>query len=335
MFVSQKIALKDQTSTGEARRNAQQLAAKLGLDEVKAGESAIIVTEVARNAVVHGGGGELLLSGISQPDATWMDIVAVDKGPGIADLSRAMRDGFSTSSTPGTGLGAIRRLAQATDIFSNNKGTVVYARVSKGKDQPAMLDAAGFAIPIEGERACGDAMAWIETRDRFMVIVADGLGHGPRAAEAADEAVHTFRAHSSLKPGEILGRVHDALRKTRGAAVAIAEIRPLSGTLTYAGVGNISGVLMSAGKLGRNLVSHNGTVGHIVSRIQEFTTEWPRDGRLIMYSDGLLTRWDLSQYPGLTTRPSAVIAAVLLRDFRRGRDDSSVFVLQHTGESIS
>jgi serine phosphatase RsbU (regulator of sigma subunit) len=198
-------------------------------------------------------------------------------------------------------------------------------------DQRQPLDVAGFAIPIDGEKVCGDAIAWVETRERLVVILADGLGHGPRAAEAADEAVQTFQANSTLPPGQIMARVHDALRKTRGAAVAIAEVRPHSGTITYAGVGNISGVVMSEGNLGRNLVSHNGTVGHIVPRIQEFTAEWPRDGRLVMFSDGLLSKWSLSTYPGLVNRPAAIISAILLRDFRRGRDDSSVFVLQHAG----
>jgi len=329
MFFSQKITLKDQTSTGEARRAAQHLAQVLGMDEVTVEEAAIIVTEAARNAVVHGGGGELLLSGASQAQDKRLDIVAVDKGPGITDISRAMHDGFSTSSTPGTGLGAITRLAQKSDIFSNAKGTVVFARLGQPSNQRGHLDIAGFTIPIEGERVSGDAIAWIESKDRIMVILADGLGHGPLAAEAANEAVLKFQAHSSQPPREILARIHDALRKTRGAAVSIAEVRPLSGTLTYAGVGNISGVIMSAGNLGRNLVSHNGTVGHIVSRIQEFTVEWPRDGKLIMFSDGLQTRWSLSQYPGLVNRPAAVIADVLLRDWRRGRDDSSVFVLKH------
>jgi anti-sigma regulatory factor (Ser/Thr protein kinase) len=329
MFLSEKIALKDQTSTGEARRAAQRLAQALGMDDVTTEEAAIIVTEAARNAVLHGGGGELLLSGASQAQGNRLDIVAVDKGPGITDLSRAMRDGFSTSGTPGTGLGAITRLARKSDIFSNPKGTVVFARLSQQAEQRGQLDIAGFTIPIEGERVCGDAMAWIESKDRILVIMVDGLGHGPLAAEAANEALLIFQAYCSQPPREILARIHDALRKTRGAAVAIAEVRPLSGTLTYAGVGNISGLIISAGNLGRNLMSHNGTVGHVISRIQEFTVEWPRDGKLIMFSDGLQTRWALSQYPGLVNRPAAVIAAVLLRDWRRGRDDSSVFVLQH------
>jgi len=122
-------------------------------------------------------------------------------------------------------------------------------------------------------------------------------------------------------------RLHDALKKTRGAAAAVAEVRTLAGKVTYAGVGNISGNILSH-TLSRSMVSHNGTLGHVMPRVQEFKFEWPRDGILIMHSDGLQSRWDLSRYPGLLTRQPALIAGVLLRDFRRERDDASVLVLK-------
>jgi hypothetical protein len=130
-----------------------------------------------------------------------------------------------------------------------------------------------------------------------------------------------------LRPAEILQYVHEALRKTRGAVAAVAEIRPHSGTLLYAGIGNISGVVLSRGA-SRSLVSHNGTLGMTVSRIQEFTVDWPADGTLIMHSDGLQSRWDLSAYAGLLARHPAIIGGVLLRDFRRQRDDASVVVVK-------
>ena len=158
-------------------------------------------------------------------------------------------------------------------------------------------------------------------------MMADGLGHGMQAAEAADEAVRVFRAHSSESPASLISRMHDALKKTRGAAAAIAEVRTLAGTLTYAGVGNISGSILSH-TLSRSLVSHNGTLGHVMARVQEFKVEWPKDGILVMHSDGLQSRWDLSRYPGLLARQPALIAGVLLRDFRRERDDASVLVLK-------
>jgi anti-sigma regulatory factor (Ser/Thr protein kinase) len=306
------------------------MAASLGLNETKAGETAIVITEAARNAVVYGGGGQLLLSGIKSKNETRMDIVALDRGPGIADLSHALQDGYSTGGTPGTGLGAIKRMAEVFDVFSNGKGTAIFARIEQpenGSHLPKSVELARLVSPITGEKVCGDNVAWEINGDRCIVLVVDGLGHGPQAAEAADEAVRVFRLHSDESPASLISRVHDALKKTRGAAAAVAEVRPLAGTLIYAGVGNIAGSILSS-TLSRSLISHNGTLGHVMARVQEFKVEWPKDGILVMHSDGLQSRWDLSRYPGLLARQPALIAGILLRDFRRERDDASVLVLK-------
>lgn len=331
MFLSQTVSLSDFSSTAEARRIGARMALSLGLNEKKSGETAIVITEAARNAVVYGGGGQLLLSGIKSKHETRMEILALDRGPGIADLSRALQDGYSTGGTPGTGLGAIKRMAEAFDVFSNAKGTAIFARIEQSENeqrsQKSSVELAGLVSPIAGETASGDNLAWEINGDRCMVMMADGLGHGPQAAEAADEAVRVFRAHSSESPASLISRMHDALKKNRGAAAAIAEVRTLAGTLIYAGVGNISGSILSS-TLSRSLVSHNGTLGHVMARVQEFKVEWPKDGVLVMHSDGLQSRWDLSRYPGLLARQPALIAGVLLRDFRRERDDASVLVLK-------
>jgi anti-sigma regulatory factor (Ser/Thr protein kinase) len=330
MFLSQMVPLSDSSSTAEARRAGARMANALGLNETKAGEAAIVIVEAARNAVIYGGGGQLMLSGTKSKYETRLDILALDKGPGIADLTRALQDGYSTGGTPGTGLGAIRRIADVFDVFSNAKGTALFARIAQPETSPEhkySMELAGLTVPVSGEIACGDNMAWDLNADRCIVLVVDGLGHGPLAAEAADEAVRIFQAYSEEAPASIITRLHDALKKTRGAAAAIAEIRPQSGTLVYAGVGNISGSILSS-TLSRSLVSHNGTLGHSMARVQEFKVEWPRDGILVMHSDGLLSRWDLSGYAGILARQPALIGGVLLRDFRRERDDSSVLVMK-------
>jgi len=330
MLLSQTVPLSDSSSTADARRVGARMAATLGLNETKAGDAAIVIVEAARNAVIYGGGGQLVLTGTKSKYETRMDILALDKGPGIADLSRALQDGYSTGGTPGTGLGAIRRKADVFDVFSNAKGTAVFARIAQPETSPEhkySMEPAGLTVPISGETLCGDNMAWDLNADRCIVLVVDGLGHGPLAADAANEAVRIFQARSDEAPGSIISRLHDALKKTRGAAAAVAEIRPQSGTLIYAGVGNISGSILS-NTLSRSLVSHNGTLGHVMARVQEFKVEWPRDGILVMHSDGLLSRWDLAGYPGILARQPALIAGVLLRDFRRDRDDSSVLVMK-------
>jgi anti-sigma regulatory factor (Ser/Thr protein kinase) len=331
MFLSRTIPLSDGSSTAEARIAGIRMAATLGLNETRSGETAIVITEAARNAVIYGGGGQLVLSGIKSKQETRMEILALDRGPGIADMSRALQDGYSTGGTPGTGLGAIKRIADVFDVFSNAKGTAIFARIEQPENgqqaRKSSVEFAGLVSAIAGETASGDNMAWDITADRCAVLMADGLGHGLQAAEAADEAVRVFRAYSNESPASLITRMHDALKKTRGAAIAVVEIHPLSGTLTYAGVGNIAGSILS-NTLGRSLVSHNGTVGHVMPRVQEFKVEWPRDGILIMHSDGLQSRWDLARYPGLLARQPALIAGVLLRDFRRDRDDASVLVMK-------
>jgi serine/threonine protein phosphatase PrpC len=219
-------------------------------------------------------------------------------------------------------------MAGRLEIFSGLGGTIVLLQVG----QPVMegrMEVAGIAVPYPGERHCGDAWTCESTPDRTIALVVDGLGHGWQAAEAAQEAVAAFRKRTQSKPGEILAYIHNALKKTRGAVAAVAEIRPHEGTLVYAGVGNISAVVLSAGT-SRSLVSHNGTLGFALPRIQEFKSEWPPDGILVVHSDGLQSRWDLSSasYPGLLARHPALIGGALLRDFRRHRDDASVVVVK-------
>jgi len=277
---------------------------------------------------VHGGGGHVVVSGWRNARHAAARILAMDKGPGIKDLAQAMHDGYSTAGSMGGGLGAMKRKAGLFEIFSGRGGTIVLLEVG-GRITPEPLLVAGLAVPYPGELRCGDAWTCNAGAERTMAMVADGLGHGLEAAEAAEEAMATFRKYPDANPGEILRSMNDALRKTRGAVAAIAEIRPRERSLVYAGVGNISAVVLSGGT-SRNLVSHNGTLGVAVHRIQEFKSEWPADGVLVLHSDGLQSRWDLSptSYPGLLARHPALIAGALLRDFRRQRDDASVVVIK-------
>jgi hypothetical protein len=296
------------------------------MDETRSGEFALLATEMSRNILVHGGGGEAIIMGSKNDHGAVAGILALDNGPGIADVGQAMVDGYSTGGTMGGGMGAMKRIAPSLEIFTGHHGTIVFAEVGNPGPSNA-LQIAGVAIPYKGERACGDAWACEKTSDRTLLVLVDGLGHGWEAAEAAQEAASSFRKNCTRAPGEILSYMHDALRKTRGAAAAVCEIRPAEGTLTYAGVGNTVGVVLSR-KVSRNLVSHNGTLGVTIPRIQEFRVEWPPDGILVMHSDGLKSRWDLSSYSGLLARHAAVIGGALIRDFRRQRDDASVVVVK-------
>ena len=323
---SEWVAVTDASSVGEARRTALTAAHRLGFDETRSGELALLATEATRNVLVHGGGGQVVISGINDTVGPVARILAIDKGGGIANIADAMSDGYSTAGTMGVGMGAMKRMATKLEIFTGRTGTVILLEL--GQHTPKeMLQIAGLAVPHPGERLCGDSWYCHHTPDRTLAIIADGLGHGWGASEAAQEAIATFRQRVDLAPGQILGYIHDALRKTRGAVAAIAEIRPREQALIYAGVGNISGVLLAGGS-SRSLVSHNGTLGMSSPKIQKFRSPWPPDAMLVLHSDGLHSKWDLSSYAGLASRHPAVIGGALLRDFRRQRDDTSIVVVK-------
>ena len=320
------VPVTDQSSVGEARRAAMMMGQRLGFDDTRTGELALLVTEASRNVLIHGHGGQIIMAGAAEGDRALARVLAIDSGPGIPDLDRAMNDGYSTSGTMGAGLGAMKRIASGLEIFTNASGTIVLLELGSN---PAScnLSIAGMAVPYPGERVCGDGWACECFADRTVVLLTDGLGHGWGASEAALEAIATFRRHTDKSPVTILGFVHDALRKTRGAVAAVAEIRPAQGKLFYAGVGNISGVLLQ-GPVSRSLMSHSGTLGMNLTRLHELQFDWPVNGILILHSDGVQTRWDLASYAGLALRHPAVIAGALLRDFRRDRDDASVVVIK-------
>ena len=326
------ISPTDLTQTGNARRRALSLAMEMEFDELRQGQLGIIVTEAARNIAAHAGKGEVILSGWTDEGRSGIDMLALDRGRGIENLSAALQDGYSTGGTPGNGLGTMSRLASTFQVYSSaGNGTAVFARVLQTADQ-AESELQGYrmsaiSIPIQGESVCGDAWSTERIEGRSTYIVADGLGHGPLAAEAAVEAVRIFHIFPHYAPERLLAEIHAALGKTRGAAVSIAEILVDKQVLNYAGAGNIVAAICSGGKT-RSLVSMNGTVGHSVAKLQQFSYPWPPESALIMHSDGLATRWNVEQYPGLASRHPALLAGVLFRDFCRKRDDATILVSQ-------
>jgi anti-sigma regulatory factor (Ser/Thr protein kinase) len=327
----QALPVHDVSQVAEARRGAAALAQRMGFSEEETGRVAIVATELATNLVKHGNGGELLVGDFEDGTGEGIECLALDRGPGMADVDACLRDGYSTTGTAGTGLGAVARQSQFVDIFSRpGLGTAALARLQRGRRRKTAspdLDAAygAVSLPKAGEEACGDAWSAKPHPNGLTLMVVDGLGHGPLAAEAAHAASAVFSRCHERAPAEIIDRIHGALRATRGAAVSVARLDLGRTCVHFAGIGNVAGTLI-AGPMVRKMVSHNGTVGHAMKRIQEFTYDFVGTPLVILCSDGLGTSWALDRYPGLSMRHPSLIAGVLYRDFTRGRDDVTVLV---------
>jgi anti-sigma regulatory factor (Ser/Thr protein kinase) len=330
------LDIDEQSQIGGARRCAVSLGVAHQLDEDALGRLALVVTESATNIVRHAKRGVILLRVLEAGDTPVIEVLALDKGPGIPDVDRAMRDGYSTSGTAGEGLGAIQRLADVFDIHSQRgTGTALLARVgvrrhasSHGKSLAASLDdrVGAVCVPLRGETECGDAWRVASARNRLSALLVDGLGHGPEAAVAAAAATKAFSKAGSASPELALVAFGAALRDTRGAALSMVVIDEAGHTLRFSGVGNVDARVLRDGQA-EHLVPQNGIVGAGMAPVRFIDSTWDESCRLVMHSDGISARWRMDPYPGLKTRHPGLVAGVIYRDFARHRDDVSVVVV--------
>ncbi|HEX2831827.1 MAG TPA: ATP-binding SpoIIE family protein phosphatase [Thermoanaerobaculia bacterium] len=331
IHIGQVLAVNDSSQVSAARRTATQCAEALGLNANAVGMAALVATELATNILKHGDGGSMLFGSVLNGRKSLV-LVACDRGPGIANIARAMEDGYSTAGSPGTGLGAIARNATSLDVYSQaGKGTVVLCRVEDGlaplKFVPDAFAMAGICIAKTGEEHSGDAWVGVQSRDFATIAIADGLGHGVFAATASSAAVRVIAEKAESPIEHIFQDAHGALRATRGAAIGIARISRGQNRVDFAGVGNIAGTI-ALHETSRRTVSLGGIVGHEMRRVQTFSYPWESEAVLILASDGISTSWNASQYPGLLQRDPALIASVLFRDHCRGNDDATVVVVK-------
>ncbi|MFG3448410.1 ATP-binding protein [Stenotrophomonas sp. NPDC047960] len=325
--VTRVVVVEEVTQVGQARREALAMADAIGFDEVDAGRVALAATELATNVIKHGRGGRMYLSVVCGRGGEGIELCTLDAGPGFS-LAQSLPDGYSTGGTQGLGLGAIQRQATVLDAWSDDKGSVMVARIyaslaARNVDVPY----GALRLAMHHEVACGDAWHLHADAQAVVVTLIDGLGHGLPAADAAHAGVSAAAACGVAAPADVIAAMHAGMSGTRGGAVAVARVEVASGALQFAGIGNISAGLHQATTT-RGMASHPGIVGVQFRKAQPFHFHATAGTLLLMHSDGLQARWSLRDYPGLFHRHPALIVAVLQRDFDRGRDDTGLIALR-------
>jgi len=322
--------ISERSEVGAARRAAVELTESCGFDETQAGKVGLCVTEAATNIVKHAGTGRIVVRVLERAGVAGLEVLALDRGPGIPNVQTSLRDGVSTAGSPGTGLGAMTRLADTFDVYApGGNGTVLRLEIwARPPAAQPTIEMGVICLPKIGETVSGDSWTTVSSKGRHSFLVADGLGHGPDAARASLAATRVLESRPDDEPADTIQACHRALAPTRGAAVAVAKIA--TDKVGFAGVGNIA-CRIETGDVRRQLVSHNGTLGHVMRRVQQFDLPLPTDALLLLHSDGLATHWNLADYPGLVGRHPGIIAGVLYRDHERGRDDVTVLVVRNGG----
>lgn len=331
-----RYRIEDRSYLSILKKEIGRAAEGIGFGTEKIGRIDIVINELASNLIKYGQRKrELLWKTFSWEQEQGIEILAIDGGPGILNPVRALQDGYSTSGTAGEGLGAIQRLADTFDIYSQvGQGTVVLVRLfardqAKGAGREFVV--AGISIAKSGEKLCGDGyyIDYSAAQQRYRILILDGLGHGPEAYAAAQSAIKEYLKIESKEQGEVLRQIHEGIKKTRGAVAMALRFDFKEQAISFCGVGNISGRLVGYENT-KALSSFNGIVGHVISaRLHEQLMPWERGKLLVVHSDGITTRWDLSKYQHLQKHDPAVIAACLYRDFNRGTDDVTVVVSKY------
>ena len=201
------FAVDDATVSGSARRAAMHLAGRLGFDESRIGDVGIVVTEVASNLYRHADDATHRPASRVAGRGARSAGGPVDHGPGMTDFSALSTDGRSTAGTLGVGLGAVARLSTSLDV-SSQPGLVTVLVAGIWTAAPTAnhdVELGGVTRAIASEEVCGDALAGRETDEYQVVLVADGLGHGPLAAASSQAAVAAFFESDEIDPQHLLG----------------------------------------------------------------------------------------------------------------------------------
>lgn len=183
---------------------------------------------------------------------------------------------------------------------------------------------------IEGESVCGDSCGWWVSGGRTVLALADGLGHGGKAAQAAEAALACIGANLEEDCETIFHRCDAALRDTRGAALALAIIDSRDGRLTIATVGNIRALLLSD-QADLRLDGTRGIVGAGYRRLVPETLPLLPGNTLALFSDGVEEFPALRDFFGESAWPMDEQAQRFLERWGRSDDDASILVCRHLG----
>jgi len=303
---------------------------KHSFSETKTAEIDIIVSELTSNIIKHASKGELLYKLQKTEAGSVFEVICVDNGPGIKDVAHAMQDGVSTTGTLGQGLGAIERLSSLFQLYSQTGwGTIAYSKVTT-ISQPTELDERvvirALLVCKPGESVCGDGYGIRKDAASSYIFLGDGLGHGEHAHEASKQGTRYFLQTADKDPIAILKGMHTELKKTRGLVGTVAVLNHESRKWQIFGIGNIA-TRINQGMMIKNYTPYNGIVGlNIPNTTTATEIEKEKYQYLIMCSDGIKTKWDMSKYPYILKHDPIVLAAAIYKDHSRRTDDMSVLV---------
>jgi anti-sigma regulatory factor (Ser/Thr protein kinase) len=325
------FTVEDRSYFSLLKKEIHSIVTKAGFSENKVGEIDIVVAELVSNLVKHGSGGKLLVKLVQQDGIDGIELISIDNGEGMADVSKMVVDGMSTTNTLGHGLGAIKRMSDVFQVYSQKDwGTVVLSRIFEEElpYKKKRHEIRTVVVAKPGEIDCGDGFHCSMNETHVRIFLGDGLGHGKEASIAVNTAIEAFKICSEETAAETIRVIHNAVRKTRGLVATIAIYDLKQKTWSICGVGNIATRLLN-GIETKNCMAYNGIIGYNMPTTMK-DHEVPADNGQVLFlcSDGIKTRWDHIKYPAILKYDLSVFASVIFKDFARFTDDMSLAAIK-------
>ena len=195
------------------------------------------------------------------------------------------------------------------------------------------LEWAAASRPATPGDELGDVCLVKPLEHGHLLAVMDGLGRGPEAAAAARRALQTLERSGLASPLSLLAECHDALRGSRGVVMGVALVDTRTGSLTWAGVGDVTARLCRAEPVGPSplevLFTHNGIVGRTLPPMRPVLRSLLEGDVVILATDGIRGGFE----SGTCGQDSAErLAEGLLARHGVSNDDALVLVARYRGE---
>jgi len=326
----QRYLIEDRSYVSFIKREIHHLV-KSHFNETRAGEIDIVVSEMTSNLIKHANSGELLYRLNKIPDVgPVFEMLCIDNGPGIRDVGNSIKDGVSTTSTLGHGMGSIFRLSTLAQVYSQpDWGTIVYTRFYRSEAprsvSPGLLVRC-INVAKPGETVSGDGIAYKMSGSKSLLFAGDGLGHGIHAKEVMDKAIEVFHASHATDAAQMLFEINQAVKRTRGLVATVAVLNHKQETWEVCGVGNIH-TRLQRGLEYKNYICNNGIVGlNIPKRLENSSFPMEKLQMVVLCSDGIKTKWDLIKYPSILKYDPMMLAAAIYKDHKRTTDDMTVLI---------
>lgn len=184
-----------------------------------------------------------------------------------------------------------------------------------------------------GEQKCGDTYLITGSNGKSLIAAIDGLGHGESALRASQRAKFLLKKFSHKPIINLVKYCHEELRSTRGVVMNLALIDSHQKTLTWLGIGNVSGILMSADEKGESdiesVISRHGIVGYKLPSLQASMVPISMGDLLIFTTDGVRQHY----LEGVNMQDSTDdIVKFIANNYLKRTDDALILVTRFTGE---